>query len=77
MEGAFERPDGFDLEFEAMIARTHAATDFDAALALVKSAFERARQIIDTQTDEQLMTPLPRRADYVWGSAAGCGFWHR
>ena len=33
MEGALERPDGFDLDFSDEIKRTHAASDFAAALA--------------------------------------------
>ena len=57
--GAFQRMDGFDLDFEALIARSHAADDFDSAVALVKTAFEQARQLIDGKSDEELMAALP------------------
>ncbi len=59
IEGAFKRSDGFAMNFEEMIAKSKQQTDFDAAVAYVKSAFESARAIINEQDDASLTSPLP------------------
>lgn len=58
MEGAFIRPDGFDMNFEAHIEASMAATDFTAAMDKLKAAFAAARGLIAEKSDVDLMTPM-------------------
>ena len=53
------REDGFDLNFEAMVARSQQQTDSDKAKEMVRDAFAFARDTIGAQPDESLFTPLP------------------
>ncbi len=59
IDGAFRNETGFDLDFEQMIEDSHNKTDFAAAKTRLKEAFADARNIIQAQSDENLMTALP------------------
>jgi uncharacterized damage-inducible protein DinB len=69
MEGAFG--DGWDLDFDASIAKAKAVTSLQEATEWLDRAFANAISIIGGQSDEQLMQPIadtrimgdaPRRA---------------
>ena len=59
IDGAFNRADGFDLNFEAMIASSSAKTDFDLAKQDLAKAFNHARSTIEAQDDASLTAPIP------------------
>lgn len=60
IDGAFRRTDGFDLNFEQMIAESAAKTDFDAALTKLTAAFRDARIMVETCDEADLHTPMPK-----------------
>ena len=65
MEGAFGK--GWEMDFEADIARAKTATSLTEARAETAAAFERAIATIGKATDEELTAPISD--DAVMGSA--------
>jgi uncharacterized damage-inducible protein DinB len=58
VEGAFARPDGFDMDFEQHIAEAKAVTDLTAALAWCERSFAAAAAAVRTHAG-RLGEPLP------------------
>jgi uncharacterized damage-inducible protein DinB len=58
MEGAF-RPEGFDLDFEALAAACQACTSLAEARAWFERSMAAAKQRVATLTDAELLAPLP------------------
>lgn len=59
VEGAFVRPDGFSMDFEALDRDARACRSLEAARSMCATAYERAAGIIAEQSPEQLASPLP------------------
>ncbi len=60
IEGAFEREDGFDMDFEAHQLETKKHQSIAESLALLKYEFEYAKGVVATKSDEELFAPLPK-----------------
>ena len=58
LEGAF-RPEGFDLNFEEHMKAVSAVTSIAAAKEWLKKSVAGAKAILESKSDEDLMTPLP------------------
>ena len=58
VEGAFG-PTGFSLEFEALDRQVRKVTSLDAARVWFERAVEKARQAIESTSDEDWSHPLP------------------
>lgn len=58
IEGAF-RPEGFDTDFERMMKDVEACTSITAARAWFDAAVARAKAVVETKSDAELMAPLP------------------
>ena len=58
MEGAF-RPEGFNLDFEALAKAIQACTSLAAARDWFERAMAAAKQRVATLTDAELLAPLP------------------
>ncbi len=59
MEGAFNRENGFDTDFEAMDKEIKAFTSMQSAKAFVKDAYSSARDKIASLSVEKLESALP------------------
>ncbi|MEZ6015144.1 MAG: DinB family protein [Planctomycetota bacterium] len=59
VEGAFERADGFSMDFEALDKDARGCTSLAAARAKLKAAFDHARAVIGDQSPATLEQPLP------------------
>ncbi|MFN7924244.1 MAG: DinB family protein [Bryobacteraceae bacterium] len=58
MEGAF-RPEGFGMDFDAMMKSVFAVTSLAAARAWYEKAIASASSTLGAKSDAELMTPLP------------------
>jgi uncharacterized damage-inducible protein DinB len=58
VEGAFDRPDGFDMDFAAHIAEAHAVIDLEVARAWLDRAFDHAAAAL-RRHEARLAEPLP------------------
>lgn len=56
IEGGFG--DGWDLDFEADIAKAKAVTSLDDAVARLDRAFDNAIEVVAKASDEELFTPI-------------------
>ena len=59
IEGAFERKEGFSMDFEAHDKEARGCKSLAAARARLKRCYDRARSVIGRQTSASLLTPLP------------------
>ena len=59
VEGAFDRADGFDMNFEAHDAAARAYTSLDKARAKLKASYDAARAKIASLSDGELLAPIP------------------
>jgi len=59
IEGAFHRPDGFDLDFEKHMEAVMAVTSLTAARAWLDKSFQAAIDEIGVKTMAELTAPLP------------------
>lgn len=50
---------GWDMEFEAAIARARAVTSLSEARTQLRDAFTRARDVVGSASDEALAAPIP------------------
>lgn len=74
VQGA-QRPNGFDLDFEAHAKELEAVTSLAAARQALENAYANAIQFLRSRTPEQLAQPLPPGpvmggqpvSDTVWG----------
>jgi uncharacterized damage-inducible protein DinB len=58
IEGAF-RPAGFDMDFESQLAELREVRSLAEARSRLERAFARAREVIGSKTEEELLAPLP------------------
>lgn len=59
IEGAFHRPDGFDMDFENHMKPVMACTSLAEARAWLDRAAQRAVEEISSKSMEELLAPLP------------------
>ncbi len=59
MEGAFERADGFDLEFEAHMIPVMKVESLKEARAWLDTSAAKAIETVGSKSMEELMSPLP------------------
>lgn len=59
VEGAFERADGFSMDFEGADRTARACHSLAAARAHLKRSYDNARKVIAAQPAASLMQPLP------------------
>ena len=71
VQGAFFRPQGFNLDFEADDRAARAFTSLAAARAAVARAFDNAAGVLAAQSAESLMIPLPNTG-IMDGLPRGC-----
>lgn len=58
IEGAF-RPEGFDMNFDRLLAELNAVTSIEKARAWVEKSFAAAEEAITSRSSEELSQPLP------------------
>jgi uncharacterized damage-inducible protein DinB len=59
IDGAFNRPDGFEMEFENHMKEIAAVTSLRAARETLNNSVARAIKTIESKSMEELMAPLP------------------
>jgi uncharacterized damage-inducible protein DinB len=59
VDGAFERPDGFSMDFEVHDRETRACRSLGTARERLRKSFDRARAVIGAQSAASLAKPLP------------------
>jgi uncharacterized damage-inducible protein DinB len=57
VEGAFG--DGWDMDFEGLIARAKAVTSLDEAKEWLDRSFAKAIEVVGAASDEELFAPIP------------------
>ena len=60
IEGAFDRAEGFSMDFEAHERDARAVTSLTEAMAKLTQSFDAARAKIAAQSEEALHSPLPQ-----------------
>jgi uncharacterized damage-inducible protein DinB len=75
IEGAFEREDGFDMDFESHQLEVKKHQSLTESLALLKYEFEYAKGVVATRSEEALLEALPKGAVMSeqprWGAVLG------
>lgn len=59
IDGAFVRPEGFSMDFEALDREARTCTSLEAARAMCTKSYERAAAVLAEQTPAVLASPLP------------------
>ncbi|QDV04895.1 DinB superfamily protein [Planctomycetes bacterium Poly30] len=59
VEGAFDRADGFDMNFEAHDAAARSFTSLEKARAALATSYEAVKARISSLSDAELMAPIP------------------
>ena len=57
IEGGFGA--GWDMDFDAEVAKAKAVTSLDEAVAALDAAFENAEKVVGAASDEELFSPIP------------------
>jgi uncharacterized damage-inducible protein DinB len=60
IEGAFEREDGFDMDFAAHQIEVSKHQSFTESIALLKYEFDYAKGVIATKSEDDLTATLPK-----------------